>query len=143
MFKHDGEDEDDEVIDPDLYCWTAKCGDKYYTMAISPLLQFLIRPSPIKIKAQIGEATFIAYTDQPVYLIPVDYEEEYEIEDGVILKKETIDLFLTKAPPMAEHMKSLVVPMEYSLGVEDYFYYKIEDGKLYEQKDDGWKLYQF
>lgn len=47
---------------------------------------------------------------------------------------------INEPPPDAN--TTITCPMEFDLGVEPYFHYKIEGNFLYEREGSGWKLIQ-
>ncbi|CAK0746601.1 hypothetical protein CCP3SC5AM1_1390002 [Gammaproteobacteria bacterium] len=122
-------------ITNEIYCFTAPFQDKYFTLIISPLLPYLIAPTPLILKMAVGERVFIGKTDKPIYLIPFDSTIASQLANSVV----QFDLYPSGTVPNGMNRTALI-PLEFRKEVAQHFSYKIEEGRLYKHEEMQWNL---
>ena len=121
----------------DVYCYTARAGDKYYTLVISYIIPHLITNNHI-IRMSMGEQVYIGHADTPMYLIPYDDPNGLRYTTRI----EDVDLHPSGEDIPPEAVRNITIPMEFNVGVEPFFHFKIEDNQLFKQEDSTWQKVQ-
>ena len=120
----------------EIYCFMARHGMKYYTLAVSPLWKEMIGPKPETIRSSVGRHVFIGSTDQVTYLLPYDHAMVGKYKEQM----ETLHLYPEGQVPAGLREK-ISYPSVMAAGIMPYFTFKITvEGELYKREGEQWKL---
>ena len=129
---------EEQVLRSDaIYCYTQAVSDatglsKYHTVFFGPLLKAYLAAEPSILQSKLGEHTFSASNDKPMFLIP--YDDPHVQKFGKEMKTYALP---AKSPNEAD---SIIFPMVFEIGVSRFLHYKIEDGRLYKKVNHKWVL---
>jgi hypothetical protein len=121
----------------DIYCYCARAGDRYHLLVLSYLVPFMIT-NHHALQMKLGERLFIGVADVPMFLIP--YDDPDGVKHATIM--ENVDLHPSGKPIPPEMLRSIYMPKEFSLSVEPYFHFKIENDQLYKKEEGIWQKVQ-
>ena len=122
----------EQPLDSELYCFTAKGGDRYHTLIVTYLIPSMITNQKV-LRSQTCDQTFIGHADGPMLLIPFD--------------DEMAERWAVNTVTISGTTQVILAPTEFHLAVEPYFHYKIEHDQLYSRASTGvralWQLVSF
>jgi len=123
------------------YFWLAPKDDRYYTLFISGLLDELVdalihkKPDETAaVRNQVGENTFLAVFDGPVYLVNREDNEalKYAGDDG------KLELFPSgNIPDLEDSLPIIDYPTYFTKGIEPHLEWKL-NGNLFRQFNGVW-----